>query len=34
MGVRFANAPAIDPGLTEAIKARLKALLSVGVKAG
>ena len=34
MGVRFANAPAIDPGLTEAIRARLKALLSVGVKAG
>jgi murein DD-endopeptidase MepM/ murein hydrolase activator NlpD len=34
MGVRFANAPAVDPALTGAIKARLKALLSVGTKAG
>jgi len=27
------SAPAIDPSMTEAIKARLKALLSVGTKA-
>ena len=33
MAVRFANAPAVDPAMTEAIKARLKALLSVGKKA-
>ena len=32
MGVRFANAPAADPALANAIKARLKALLSVGQK--
>jgi murein DD-endopeptidase MepM/ murein hydrolase activator NlpD len=32
MGVRFANAPAVDPAMTTAIKARLKALLSVGTK--
>ena len=32
MNVRFAPAPAVDPALTEAIKARLKALLSVGTK--
>ena len=33
MGVRFASAPAVDPAMTNAIKARLKALLSVGTRA-
>jgi len=33
MSVRMTSAPAIDPSMTEAIKARLKALLSVGTKA-
>lgn len=33
MSVRFADAPAVDPAMTNAIKARLKALLSVGKKA-
>ena len=32
MSVRFANAPAADPAMTDAIKARLKALLSVGTR--
>ena len=30
MAVRFSNAPAIDPAMTGAIKARLKALLGAG----
>ena len=33
MAVRFSSAPAIDPAMTDAIKARLKALLGVGRKA-
>jgi murein DD-endopeptidase MepM/ murein hydrolase activator NlpD len=33
MSVRFANVPAVDPAMAEAVKARLKALLSVGKKA-
>ena len=33
MSVRFANAPAVDPAMTDAIKARLRALLKVGTKA-
>ena len=33
MTVRFAAHPAIDPALTEAVKARLKALLRIGAKA-
>jgi hypothetical protein len=33
MGVRFSAAPAVDPAMTDAIKARLKALLGVGTKA-
>jgi murein DD-endopeptidase MepM/ murein hydrolase activator NlpD len=33
MSVRFASAPAVDPAMTEAIKARLKALLRIGSKA-
>ena len=33
LSVRFAAQPAIDPAMTDAIKARLKALLSVGTKA-
>jgi murein DD-endopeptidase MepM/ murein hydrolase activator NlpD len=33
MGVRFAAAPTVDPAMTDAIKARLKALLAVGTKA-
>jgi len=33
MSVRLTSAPAIDPAMTEAIKARLKALLGVGTKA-
>lgn len=33
MAVRFASAPAVDPALASAVKARLKALLSVGTKA-
>ena len=32
MSVRFANAPAVDPAMTDAIKARLKALLRIGAK--
>ena len=32
MSVRMTSAPAIDPSMTEAIKARLKALLSVGAR--
>ena len=33
MSVRFASAPAFDPALSDAVKARLKALLAVGRKA-
>jgi murein DD-endopeptidase MepM/ murein hydrolase activator NlpD len=33
MSVRIAAGPSVDPGVTEAIKARLKALLSIGKKA-
>ena len=33
MSVRFASAPAVDPAMSNAIKARLKALLSVGTRA-
>ena len=33
MSVRFASAPAVDPALTAAVQARLKALLKVGTKA-
>ncbi len=32
MSVRFAAEPAVDPAMTSAIKARLKALLSIGTK--
>jgi murein DD-endopeptidase MepM/ murein hydrolase activator NlpD len=32
LSVRFASAPLIDTGLANAVKTRLKALLSVGVK--
>ena len=32
MSVRLANAPALDPTMNEAIKARLKALLAVGTR--
>jgi murein DD-endopeptidase MepM/ murein hydrolase activator NlpD len=32
LGVRFVSAPAVDTHLADAVKARLKALLSVGVK--
>src|SRR6185369_4959637 len=32
LGVRFASAPVVDTHLADAIKARLKALLSVGAK--
>jgi murein DD-endopeptidase MepM/ murein hydrolase activator NlpD len=34
LGVRFASAPVVDTHLADAVKARLKALLSVGVKRG
>jgi murein DD-endopeptidase MepM/ murein hydrolase activator NlpD len=34
LGVRFASAPQVDTRLAEAVKVRLKALLSVGVKRG
>jgi murein DD-endopeptidase MepM/ murein hydrolase activator NlpD len=34
LSVRFASAPVVDTGLANAVKARLKALLSVGVKRG
>lgn len=34
LGVRFASAPVVDTHLAEAVKARLKALLSVGMKRG
>ena len=33
ISVRIANAPAVDPAVTEAVKARLKALLSIRSKA-
>jgi murein DD-endopeptidase MepM/ murein hydrolase activator NlpD len=33
MSVRVANGPVVDPAMTEAIKARLKALLGVGARA-
>jgi murein DD-endopeptidase MepM/ murein hydrolase activator NlpD len=32
LGVRFTSAPVVDPHLGDAVKARLKALLSVGVR--
>jgi murein DD-endopeptidase MepM/ murein hydrolase activator NlpD len=32
LSVRFASAPAVDPAMTDAIKARLQALLKVGTK--
>jgi murein DD-endopeptidase MepM/ murein hydrolase activator NlpD len=34
LAVRFVSTPAVDPHLADAVKARLKALLSVGVKRG
>jgi murein DD-endopeptidase MepM/ murein hydrolase activator NlpD len=34
LGVRFTSAPVVDTHLADAVKARLKALLSVGVKRG
>jgi murein DD-endopeptidase MepM/ murein hydrolase activator NlpD len=34
LGVRFASAPVVDTHMADAVKARLKALLSVGVKRG
>jgi murein DD-endopeptidase MepM/ murein hydrolase activator NlpD len=34
LAVRFTSAPVVDTHLTDAVKARLKALLSVGVKRG
>jgi murein DD-endopeptidase MepM/ murein hydrolase activator NlpD len=34
LGVRFASAPVVNTGLADAVKARLKALLSVGAKRG
>jgi murein DD-endopeptidase MepM/ murein hydrolase activator NlpD len=34
LGVRFASAPAVDTRLADAVKARLRSLLSVGVKRG
>jgi murein DD-endopeptidase MepM/ murein hydrolase activator NlpD len=34
LGVRFVSAPVVDTHLADAVKARLKALLSVGVKRG
>ena len=34
LGVRFTSAPVIDTHLADAVKARLKALLSIGVKRG
>jgi murein DD-endopeptidase MepM/ murein hydrolase activator NlpD len=34
LSVRFTSAPVVDTRLTEAVKARLKALLSIGVKQG
>ena len=34
LGVRFASAPVVDTHLADAVKARLKALLSVGTKGG
>ena len=34
LAVRFASAPVVDPHLADAVKARLKALLSVGTKRG
>jgi murein DD-endopeptidase MepM/ murein hydrolase activator NlpD len=34
LAVRFTSAPVVDAHLSEAVKARLKALLSVGVKRG
>jgi hypothetical protein len=32
LGVRFVSTPVVDTRLAEAVKTRLKALLSVGVK--
>jgi hypothetical protein len=32
LGVRFSSAPVVDTHLADAVKARLKALLGVGVK--
>jgi murein DD-endopeptidase MepM/ murein hydrolase activator NlpD len=32
LGIRFTSAPVVDTHLADAVKARLKALLSVGVK--
>ena len=32
MAVRFAAQPAVDPAMTEAVKARLKALLGAGMR--
>ena len=32
LGVRFTSAPVVDTHLADAVKARLKALLSVGMK--
>ena len=34
LGVRFTSAPVVDTHLANAVKARLKALLSVGSKRG
>jgi murein DD-endopeptidase MepM/ murein hydrolase activator NlpD len=34
LGVRFTSAPVVDTHLADAVKARLHALLSVGVKRG
>jgi murein DD-endopeptidase MepM/ murein hydrolase activator NlpD len=34
LAVRFVSAPVVDAQLADAVKARLKALLSVGVKRG
>jgi murein DD-endopeptidase MepM/ murein hydrolase activator NlpD len=34
LGVRFVSAPVVDAHLADAVKARLKALLSVGIKRG
>ena len=34
LGVRFTSAPVVDTHLADAVKARLKALLSVGSKTG
>jgi murein DD-endopeptidase MepM/ murein hydrolase activator NlpD len=34
LGVRFVSAPVVDAHLADAVRARLKALLSVGIKRG